>query len=148
MVPRVLMAAPFLVLPISAQPGPILPLHAGLVAGWALALLPLLALGPAALLASLLPTARLEPGVGLSNLLLDLGQGGANAAMALGILAAVIAALGSIAALRSRAGFPRLYALAGALLLAGLLAAPGASPHDLGTPMALMMLGVAARRAR
>jgi hypothetical protein len=144
-VPRALLALPFLVLPLSAQPGPILPLVFGLALGWGGTVLPLLAVGPSALAASLLPTARLEPGVGLANVLLDLGHGGATAGMALGILTAVITALGAIAALRSRAELPRLYAVAGTLLLAGLITAPGASPHDLGAPMVLLLLGVIAQ---
>jgi hypothetical protein len=148
LVPRVLLAAPFLILPLPAQPGPVVPLLIGLALGWAVAILPLLAAGPSALAASLLPAARLEPGIGLANLLLDLGHSGATAGMALGILTAVIAAVGAIAALRTRAEFPRLYALAGAVLLAGLLAAPGASPHDLGVPMVLMLLGVVAHERR
>jgi hypothetical protein len=148
LVPRVLLAAPFLLLPLAAQPGAILPLLIGLVLGWGIAVLPLVAAGPAALAASLLPTARLEPGIGLANLLLDLGHSGATAGLALGILTAVIAAVGAIAALRTRAQFPRLYTLAGAVLLAGLLAAPGASPHDLGVPIVLMLLGLAAHAHR
>jgi len=148
LVPRVLLAAPFLLLPLAAQPGPSVPLVIGLILGWGMLVLPLIAAGPSALAASLLPAARLEPGIGLANLLLGLGHSGATAGMALGILTAVIAALGAIAALRTRAELPRLYALAGALLLAGLLAAPGASPHDLGVPIVLMVLGVAAHRER
>jgi hypothetical protein len=92
---------------------------APLVGGWA-----------RRMLASLLPTARLEPGVGLANLLLYLGEEGATAGLGLGLVTAVIAAVGAIAALRSRAGAPRIYALAGTLLLAGLFAAPASSPHD------------------
>jgi hypothetical protein len=107
---------------------------------------PLLAVGPGALAASLLPTARLEPGVGLGNVLLYFGEGGATAGLALGLLAAVIGAVGAMAALRSRAAPPRTYALAGALLLAGLLAAPASSPHDLAVPAALLVLGVAGER--
>lgn len=144
LVPRALLAVPFLILPLAAQPGPIVPLLIGLVLGWGIAVLPLAAAGPAAVAASLLPAARLEPGIGLSNLLLDLGHGGATAGMALGILTAVVAAAGAIAALRTRAEFPRLYALAGALLLAGLITAPGASPHDLAVPIVLLLLGVIA----
>jgi hypothetical protein len=53
--------------------------------------------------------------------------------------------VGSIAALRSRAEFPRLHVLAGTLLLAGLFTAPGGSPHDLATPIVLLVLGVAAQ---
>jgi len=145
LVPRALLAAPFLLLPLAAQPGSILTLHLGLGAGWGAAVLPLLTAGPSVLAASLLPAARLEPGIGLANVLLDRGHSGANAAMALGILTAVLAALGSIAALRSRAEFPRLYALAGALLLAGLITAPGASPLDLAAPLVLVALGVIGR---
>jgi hypothetical protein len=141
-VPRALLAAPFLLLPVSAQPGGVLSLIAGLGVGWGMVVVPLLAAGPKALAASLLPTARLEPGVGLANLLLDLGHGGATAGLALGILTAILAALGSIAALRSRAELPRLYALAGTLLLAGLFTAPGSSPHDLAVPLVLLLLGV------
>jgi hypothetical protein len=145
-VPRALLAAPFLLLPVSAQPA-VLPLIVGLGVGWGLVVVPLLAAGPSTLAVSLLPTARLEPGIGLANLWLDLGHAGATAAMALGILTAVLAAVGSIAALRSRAELPRLYALAGTLLLAGLVTAPGASPHDLAAPMVLLLLGVVANNA-
>jgi glycosyl transferase family 87 len=143
-VPRALLAAPFLLLPVSAQPA-VLPLIVGLGVGWGMAVVPLLAAGPSTLAVSLLPTARLEPGIGLANLWLDLGHAGATAAMALGIFTAVLAAVGSIAALRIRAEFPRLYALAGTLLLAGLFTAPGASPHDLAAPMVLLLLGVVAQ---
>jgi hypothetical protein len=103
---------------------------------------PLLATGPGALAASLLPTARLEPGLGLANVLLYLGEDGATAGMALGLLTAVIGAVGAIVALRSRAAVPRTYALAGTLLLAGLFAAPASSPHDLAVPAVLLLLGV------
>ena len=140
--PRALLAAPFLLLPLGAQPGSVLPVLVGLGLGWGMLVAPLLAPGPGALAASLLPTARLEPGVGLANLLLYVGEDGATAGLALGLLTAVIAAVGSIAALRSRAAAPRTYALAGALLLAGLLAAPASSPHDLGVPVVLLLLGV------
>ena len=143
--PRALLAAPFLLLPLSAQPG-VLSLIVGLGVGWGMVVVPLLAAGPSTLAASLVPAARLEPGIGLANLLLDLGHGGATAAMALGILTAVLAAVGSIAALRSRAELPRLYALAGTLLLAGLFTAPGGSPHDLAVPMVLLTLGVVGDR--
>ena len=132
--PRALLAAPFLLLPLGLQPGPVLPLLVGLGVGWGVMVVPLLAAGPGALAASLLPSARVEPGLGIANLLLYLGEGGATAGLALGLLTAVIAAMGAIAALRSRAAAPRTYALAGALLLAGLLAAPASSPHDLVVP--------------
>jgi len=143
---RALLAAPFLLLPLGAQPARVLPLLLGLGIGWVLMVAPLLAVGPGALAASLLPTARLEPGVGLGNVLLYFGEGGATAGLALGLLTAVITALGAIAALRSRAGLPRTWALAGALLLAGLIAAPASSPHDLLVPAALLVLGVTGER--
>jgi len=141
-VPRALLAAPYLLLPLGAQPVPVVPLLAGLGGGWALMAAPLLASGPGALVASLLPTARLEPGLGLANVLLYLGEDGATAGLALGLVAAAIGAVGAIAALRSRAGAPRIYALAGTLLLAGLFAAPASSPHDLLVPAVLLLLGV------
>jgi hypothetical protein len=144
LLPRALLAAPFLLLPLGAHAGSVVPLLIGLVAGWALMVVPLLAVGPGALAASLLPTARLEPGVGLGNLLLYCGEGGATAGLALGLLTAVVAAAGAFAALRSRAAPPRTCALAGALLLAGMIAAPAASPHDLAAPAVLLLLGVAA----
>jgi len=145
LVPRALLSAPFLLLPLAAQPGSVLALLAGLGAGWGIAVLPLLTEGPSMLAASLLPAARLEPGIGLANLALAVGRSGATAAIALGILTAVLAALGSIAALRSHAEFPRLYALAGALLLAGLITAPGASPLDVAVPLVLLVSGVIGR---
>ena len=141
--PRALLAAPFLLLPLGAHAGSVVPLLVGVVAGWALMVVPLLAVGPGALAASLLPTARLEPGVGLGNLLLYWGEGGPTAGLALGLLTAVVCAAGAIAALRSRAAPPRIYALAGALLLAGLIAAPASSPHDLLVPALLLVLGAA-----
>jgi hypothetical protein len=147
-VPRALLGAPFLLLPIGAQPAPIVPLLIGLAAGWGLMVVPLLAAGPGVLAASLLPTARLEPGLGLGNVLLYFGEAGATAGMALALLTAVIAATGAIAALRSRAALPRTYALAGALLLAGLVAAPGSSPHDVAVPAVLLLLGVIGDRPR
>jgi len=140
--PRALLAAPYLQLPLGAQPGPVVPLLVGLVGGWALLAAPLLAAGPGALAASLLPTARLEPGLGLANLLLYLGEDGATAGLALSLLTAVIGAVGAMAALRSRAAAPRTYALAGTLLLAGLFAAPASSPHDVVVPAVLLLLGV------
>ena len=139
---RALLAAPFLLLPLGAQPARVLPLLLGLGIGWLLMVAPLLAVGPGALAASLLPTARLEPGVGLGNVLLYFGEGGATAGMALGLLTAAITALGAMAALRSGAALPRTYALAGALLLAGLITAPASSPHDLAVPAVLLLLGV------
>jgi hypothetical protein len=142
MLPRALLAAPYLLLPLGALPGPVVPLLVGLGGGWALLAAPLLAAGPAALAASLLPTARLEPGLGLANLLLYLGEDGATAGLALSLLTAVIGAVGAMAALRSRAAAPRTYALAGTLLLAGLFAAPASSPHDLAVPAVLLLLGV------
>jgi len=140
--PRALLAAPCLLLPLGAQPGPVGPLLVGVAGSWALMAAPLLATGPGALAASLLPTARLEPGLGLANVLLYLGEDGATAGMALGLLTAVIGAVGAIVALRSRAAVPRTYALAGTLLLAGLFAAPASSPHDLAVPAVLLLLGV------
>jgi hypothetical protein len=140
--PRALLAAPYLLLPLGAQPGSVVPLLMGLGAGWALMVAPLLAAGAGTLAASLLPTARSEPGLGLANVLLYLGEDGATAALALGLLTAVVGAVGAIAALRSRAAAPRTYALAGTLLLAGLFAAPASSPHDLAVPAVLLLLGV------
>ena len=145
---RALLAAPFLLLPLGAQPARVLPLLLGLGIGWLLMVAPLLAVGPGALAASLLPTARLEPGVGLGNVLLYFGEGGATAGMALGLLTAAITALGAMAALRSGAALPRTYALAGALLLAGLITAPASSPHDLAVPAVLLLLGVIGDRPR
>jgi hypothetical protein len=144
--PRALLAAPFLLLPLGAQPGGVVQLLLGVGIGWGLMVAPLLAAGPGVLAASLLPTARLEPGLGLGNVLLYFGEGGATAGLALGLLTAVIAAVGAIAALRSRAAPPRTYALAGALLLAGLVAAPASSPHDLAVPAVLLLLGVIGAR--
>ena len=150
MVPRALLAAPFLLLPVSAQPGSILPLLIGLAVGWTVLVLPLVAAGVSALAASLMPAARLEPGVGLANLLLDLGEDGATAGMGLAIVTAALAAVGAIVALRSGREFPRLYALAGMLLLAGLFTSPAGSPHDLAAPIVFLLLGVvgASDRAR
>ena len=140
--PRTLLAAPFLLLPVSAHTGRILPVLFGFGIGWSFVVLPLLAAGAGALLASLLPAARAEPGIGLSSVLLDLGHHGAAAGMALGILTAVLSALGTFAALRTPTEFPRLYAVAGVLLLAGLFTAPAASPHDLLVPIVLFVLSV------
>jgi hypothetical protein len=140
--PRALLAGPFLLLPLGVQPGRVLPLLVGLGVGWGVMVAPLLAASTGALAASLLPSARVEPGLGIANLLLYLGEGGATAGLALGLLTAVIGAMGAIAALRSGAAAPRTYALAGALLLAGLLAAPASSPHDLVVPVVLLLLGV------
>jgi hypothetical protein len=142
LLPRALLAAPFLLLPLAAHAGPVLPLHIGLAFGWAIVVVPLVVAGPGALVASLLPTARLEPGLGVANLLLYVGEGGATAGLALGLLTAVVTAVGAIAALRTGAAVPRTYALAGTLLLAGLFAAPASSPHDLLVPPMLLVLGV------
>jgi glycosyl transferase family 87 len=146
--PRALLAAPFLLLPLGAHSGSVLPLLLGVAVGWGLMVAPLLAAGPGALAASLLPAARIEPGLGLANVLLYFGEGGATAGLALGLLTAAVAAAGAIAALRSRAAPPRTYALAGTMLLAGLIAAPASSPHDLAAPAILLLLGVIGDRAQ
>jgi formate hydrogenlyase subunit 3/multisubunit Na+/H+ antiporter MnhD subunit len=91
---------------------------------------------PDALRDALAP-AGLSPGLGVANVAIYFGaeRGGA----VLMLLAALVVAASVVLAPRLAARpEPERWAAAAVLLLAGLWVAPGSSPHDLATPLALL----------
>jgi hypothetical protein len=137
--PRVLFAAPFLLLPPRPDRRRLIETAAGLLIGLVALSAPLLLSSPPLFLETLVGTPVL-PGVGLVNVALYWGLDGSEAARWVFLLAPwVVGALAWIVRIRSWSRGNALAQAAVALLL-GMVVSSGASAHDLVAPMALLLL--------
>ena len=136
--PRALAAAPLLGL----GPGMSFGRRLGLAAmGYAVLVVPVLLLDPAAFASAFLRAPESGPGLGLVNLLLYRGSSPGGAALVLGLATAAVAALGGWWVWRSRPGDP--WTVAAFLSVAWVWLEPGPPAGALAVPVALLGLAAA-----